>query len=80
MCIGIIYDAHTGDSWHRIEDSVYSVKVALKDVRLPLPIACIFDTLKDNLVELDVGYRQYRPELLYKARSILHRYLREKQN
>jgi hypothetical protein len=70
MYIGIIYDAYTNDSWHRIEKDIYSLKEALKTIKLPLPVACIFDTLKNDFVELDEAYLRYRTELLEKARRI----------
>jgi hypothetical protein len=79
MCIGIIYDAYTSDSWHRIGKDVFSVRVALRAVKLPLPVACIFDTSRNDLVELDEAYKYYRLELLEKARSIFHRYLQDKR-
>jgi hypothetical protein len=70
MYIGIIYDAYTNDSWHSIEKDIYSLKEALKTIKLPLPVACIFDTLKNDFVELDEAYLRYRTELLEKARRI----------
>jgi hypothetical protein len=79
MCIGIIYDPHTSDSWHRIENDIYSVKSALKAVKLPLPVACIFDTSRNDFVELDDAYKHYRTELLEKARSIFKRYLQDRR-
>jgi hypothetical protein len=70
MYIGIVYDAYTNDSWHRIEKDIYNVKEALKTIRLPLPVACIFDTLRNDFVEIDEAYLRYRKELLEKARGI----------
>jgi hypothetical protein len=70
MYIGIVYDAYTNDSWHRIEKDIYSLKEALKTIRLPLPVACIFDTLRNDFVEIDEAYLRYRKELLEKAQVI----------
>jgi hypothetical protein len=70
MYIGIVYDTYTNDSWHRIEKDIYSLKEALKTIRLPLPVACIFDTLRNDFVEIDEAYLRYRKELLEKARRI----------
>jgi hypothetical protein len=78
MCIGIIYDAYTNDSWYKIDKDVYSVKLALKAVRLPLPVAGIFDTLKGDFIELDENYRRYRPELMEKAKIIFYNYVKER--
>lgn len=75
MCIGIIYDADTSDYWYRIEGDISSVKAALRTVRLPLPIACVFDTAKNDFVELNTEYMRYRMELLEKTRNILHKHL-----
>jgi hypothetical protein len=70
MCIGIIYDAYNNDSWHRIEKDVPSVRTALKTIKLPLPVACIFDTSSNDFIEFNEAYKPYRPELLKKARTI----------
>lgn len=79
MCIGIIYDPHTNDYWYRIENDIFSVKMALKSIKLPLPVAGIFDTSRNDFIELDETYTRYRTELLEKARGIFHRYLQDKR-
>jgi hypothetical protein len=75
MCIGIIYDAQTSDYWYRIEKDVNHVRAALQSVRLPLPVACIFDTTRNEFVELNEDYRRHRKELLERTRNILQKYL-----
>jgi hypothetical protein len=80
MYIGIIYDAYTSDSWHRIEKDVPTVRTALRTIKLPLPIACIFDTLKNDFIELDEAYKPFRPALREKARTILNSYRQDKLN
>jgi hypothetical protein len=79
MCIGIIYDAHTSDYWYRIESDISSVKAALKTVRLPLPVACVFDTAKNDFVEMNTEYMRFRMELLEKTRNILHAHLQSER-
>jgi hypothetical protein len=76
MCIGIIYDAYTNDSWHKIGKDIHAVKLELKAVRLPLPVAGIFDTSKGDFVEFGDGYSRYRPELTEKAKNIFYDYIR----
>lgn len=78
MCIGIIYDAYTNDSWHKVGKDIHSVKHELKAVRLPLPVAGIFDTAKGDFVELADGYSRYRPELTEKAKRIFYNYIRQR--
>lgn len=74
MCIGIMLDAYTGDHWYRIKKDVDSVKMAMQSIKLPLPIAAIFDSLKNDLVELNVDYGDQRSEILDKARKIYNEY------
>lgn len=78
MYIGIIYDSTTGDHWYRIEKDMNRVKIALQSIKLPLAVACIFDSSKNDLVELDQNYREYRTELLDKARGIFRTHLHKK--
>jgi len=75
MYIGIIYDAYTGDHWYRIGRDIDSVKSALQAIKLPLPTAGIFDSSKNDLVEMNEKYRDHRTDLLDKARSIFKDYL-----
>lgn len=70
MCIGIIYDAYTGDYWYRIEKDLERVKTSMQSIKLPLPIAAIFDSSKNDLVELDTKYRDYRSEIIVIAKNI----------
>jgi hypothetical protein len=80
MYIGMIYDAYTSDSWHRIEKDVPTVRTALRTIKLPLPIACIFDTLINDFIELDEAYKPYRPALREKARTIFNSYRQANRN
>jgi hypothetical protein len=75
MCIGIIYDAYTRDYWYRIEKDFNRVKTSMQSIKLPLPIAAIFDSSKNDLVELDKKYRDHRTEILVIAKSIYKDYL-----
>ena len=77
MYIGIMLDAYTGDHWYRIEEDFDSVKAAMKSIKLPLPIAAIFDSSKNDLVELHEKYREHRTELLEKASNIYEDHLLE---
>ncbi len=72
MCIGIVYDDHANDSWHKIATDLQSVKDALKMIKLPLPIACIYDTTKGDFIEFNDQYIAFRNLLLEYARSIQH--------
>jgi hypothetical protein len=79
MVIGIVFDSHTGDYWYRIEKDIDSVKTALSSIRLPLPVAGIFDFSKNGLVRLDHNYSGYRTELVRIARLIFRSYLPERE-
>ncbi len=70
MCIGIIYDDHANDTWHKIAADLQSVKAALKTIKLPLPIACIYDTTKGDFIEFNEKYLAFKNVLLEYAKSI----------
>jgi hypothetical protein len=78
MCIGIVYDSYTRDYWYRIETDIWTVKLALQSIRLPLPVACIYDASRNDFIELNQEYTRYRSELLERAMNIYHQYLQEK--
>jgi len=42
----------------------------MQSIKLPLPIAAIFDSSRNDLVELDNMYRDHRTEIIEIARSI----------
>jgi len=70
MCIGIIYDNHTNDSWYKVGSDLAGVRSALKTIKLPLPIACIFDTAKGDFIEFNSSYLPYKKQLMEQAQSI----------
>ena len=70
MCIGIIYDDHANDIWHKIAADLQGVKAALKTIKLPLPIACIYDTIKGDFIEFNHQYLAFKQLLLEYAKSI----------
>jgi len=72
MCIGIIYDDHANDIWHKIAADLQGVKAALQTIKLPLPIACIYDTTKGDFIEFNEQYLAFRRTLLEYAKSIQH--------
>jgi hypothetical protein len=78
MCIGIIYDTYTRDYWYRIEKDISTVRVALRSIRLPLPVACIYDASRNQFIELNEEYVRHRAELLERARSIFLKYIQDK--
>lgn len=74
MCIGIIYDNNTNDSWHKIATDLAGVRTALKTIKLPLPIACIYDTTKGDFIEFNNNYLPYKKLLLEQANNIRKQY------
>jgi hypothetical protein len=75
MYIGIIYDSHTGDYWYRIENDIKSVNAALLSIKLPLPVAGIFNDTKNDFVRLDHNFSMHRADLLRIAKMIFQNYL-----
>jgi hypothetical protein len=74
MYIGIIYDSYTGDYWYRIEKDIKSVTTALSSIKLPLPVAGIFNDTKNDFIRLDHNFTNQRAELLRIAKMIFQQY------